>query len=129
MGHSGPRIVFGAGFETEYRRCSILFTSSEIKVPMTAISNIIQSPLFSKKKKRLTKNEIRALDDAVRRIIETPEIGQLKSGDLSGVRVYKFRSLKTMTLLAYEISGDTLFLYTFGSHENFYRALKKYVQY
>lgn len=95
---------------------------------MAAITNIIQSPLFSKKKNRLNKNEIKALDDAVRKIIEVPEIGQLKTGDLSGVRVFKFRSLKKLTLLAYEISGDTLFLYTFGSHENFYRALKKYVQ-
>lgn len=95
---------------------------------MTAISKVIQSPLFSKKKKRLNENEIKPLDDAVRKIIEAPEIGHLKVGDLSGIRVYKFRFLKTLTLLAYEISGDTLFLYTFGSHENFYRALKKYVQ-
>ena len=95
---------------------------------MATISNIIQSPLFLKKKKRLNKNEIKALDDAVRKIIETPEIGKLKVGDLSGIRVYKFKSLKTPTLLAYEISGDTLFLYTFGSHENFHRALKKYIQ-
>ena len=95
---------------------------------MATISNIIQSPLFFKKKKRLNKNEIKALDDAVRKIIETPEIGKLKVGDLSGIRVYKFKTLKTLTLLAYEISGDTLFLYTFGSHENFYRALKKYIQ-
>jgi len=95
---------------------------------MTTISKVIQSPLFSKKKKCINKTEIKALDDAVRKIIQTPEIGQLKSGDLSGIRVYKFRSFKTLTLLAYEVSGDTLFLYTFGSHENFYRALKKYIQ-
>ena len=94
---------------------------------MAAITNIIQSALFLKKKKRLHKSEIKAPDDAVRKIIEVPEIGQLKTGDLSGVRLYKFRSLKKLTLLAYEISGDTLFLYTFGSHENFYRALKKYI--
>jgi mRNA interferase RelE/StbE len=94
---------------------------------MAAIANIIQSPLFLKKKKRLNKTEIKALDDAVRKIIEAPEIGQLKSGDLRGVRVYKFRSMKTWTLLAYEVSDNTLFLYTFGTHENFYRALKKYV--
>ena len=95
---------------------------------MTVISKVIQSPLFSKKKKHLKKNEIKALDDAIRKIIEAPGVGQLKSGDLSGIRVYKLKSLKSLTLLAYEISGDTLFLYTFGSHENFYRALKKYIQ-
>ena len=95
---------------------------------MTVISKVIQSPLFLKKKKRLKKNEIKALDDAIRKIIEAPGIGQLKSGDLKGVRVYKYRNMETWTLLAYEIFDGTLFLYTFGSHENFYRALKKYIQ-
>lgn len=95
---------------------------------MATIANIIQSPLFLKKKKCLHKSEVKALDDAVRKIIEKPEIGQLKAGDLRGVRVYKFRTMETWTLLAYEVSDDTLYLYTFGSHENFYRALKKYLQ-
>lgn len=95
---------------------------------MAAIANIIQSPLFLKKKKRLHKSEIKALDDAIRKIIEAPEIGQLKVGDLRGVRIYKYRNKETWALLAYEVSDDTLYLYTFGSHENFYRALKKYLQ-
>ena len=95
---------------------------------MAAITNIIQSPLFLKKKKRLNKTKIKALDDAVRKIIEAPEIGQLKVGDLRGVRVYKYRNMETWTLLAYEVSDDTLYLYTFGTHEKFYRALKKYIQ-
>jgi hypothetical protein len=94
---------------------------------MVAIANIIQSPLFSKKKKRLHQTEIKALDDAVRQIIEAPKIGKLKVGEMSGVRVYKFKSMKTLTLLAYEVSDETLYLYIFGSHENFYRALRKYV--
>jgi mRNA interferase RelE/StbE len=94
---------------------------------MPKIENIIQAPLFLRKKKRLNKNEIKALDAAIRKIIEAPEIGVLKAGDLSGVRVYKYSSIGRQTLLAYEISDTTLFLYTFGSHENFYRALKKYI--
>jgi len=32
--------------------------------------DIVQSPLFAKKKKRLSINEMQALDNAIRRIIE-----------------------------------------------------------
>ena len=40
----------------------------------------------------------------------------------------KKKLLKQQMLLAYEMVESTLFLYTFGSHENFYRDLKKYLQ-
>ena len=53
----------------------------------------------------------------------------MKVGDLQGIRVYKFKSKKQPILLAYEVIDATLYLYTFGSHENFYRDLKKYLQY
>ncbi len=94
---------------------------------MNEISEIIQSPLFAEQKKRLHKNQIKTLDDAVRKIVQNPEIGSLKVGDLSGIRVFKFKSLDSIVLLAYEITEGTLFLYTFGTHENFYRQLKKYI--
>ncbi len=94
---------------------------------MNLIKEIIQSPLFSKQKKKLKKIQIKILDEAVREIIQNPEAGPVKSGDLSNVRVYKFKHDKLMTLLAYEVMETTLFLYTFGPHENFYRDLKKYI--
>ncbi|MBL0716711.1 MAG: type II toxin-antitoxin system RelE/ParE family toxin [Desulfosarcina sp.] len=99
---------------------------------MIEINKIIQSPLFAKQKKRLHKNQIKDLDQiknldrAVRDIAHDPEIGSMKIGDLSGVRVYKFKSMQSLILLAYEIIENFLFLYTFGSHQNFYRELKKY---
>jgi mRNA interferase RelE/StbE len=49
-------------------------------------------------------------------------------GDLQSIQVYKFKSNKQQILLAYEVINSTLYLYTFGSHENFYRELKKYMQ-
>ena len=94
---------------------------------MNEINKIIQSPLFARKKKKLRENQIKELDEAVRKIAQDPGIGILKIGDLSGVRVYKFKSMNSLFLLAYEIIDCTLFLYTFGSHENFYRKLKKYI--
>jgi mRNA-degrading endonuclease RelE of RelBE toxin-antitoxin system len=94
---------------------------------MKAITEITQSPLFAKQKKKLHKNQIKNLDEAIRTIVRKPEIGHLKIGDLSGIRVYKFQSLKEQVLLAYEVVENHLFLYAFGSHENFYRRLKKYL--
>jgi len=94
---------------------------------MKEITDIIQSPLFARKKKKLNRKQIKDLDEAIRKIAQDPETGTLKIGDLSGVRVYKFNSANSLILLAYEIIENTLFLYTFGSHQNFYRELKKYI--
>jgi len=95
---------------------------------MIEIKEIIQSPLFAKQKKKLHKNQIKALDNAVHKILKDPEVGILKVGDMSGIRVYKFQSINEQILLAYEVVDDTLYLYTLGSHQNFYRRLKKYIR-
>ena len=51
----------------------------------------------------------------------------MKKGDLVGVRVYKFKMVGQLTLVAYEFYEGKLFLVmlAFGCHENFYRDLKK----
>ncbi len=94
---------------------------------MKTITEIMQSPLFAKQKKKLHKNRIRDLDKAVQTLVKAPETGHLKTGDLSGIRVYKFQSLQEHALLAYEVVENHLYLYAFGTHENFYRRLKKYL--
>ena len=90
------------------------------------MENVVQSPLFAKQKKKLNKPQITQLDEALRTIIANPEMGTLKTGDLKGVRVYKFRIDRNQILPAYEIVESTMYLYTFGTHENFYRSLKQY---
>ncbi|MBU8910577.1 MAG: type II toxin-antitoxin system RelE/ParE family toxin [Desulfobacterales bacterium] len=95
---------------------------------MTDIKEIIQSPVFSKKKKKLHKQQIKDLDKAVKYIFSNPIAGEMKAGDLQGIQVYKFKSNNQQILLVYEVADLTLFLYAFGSHENFYRNLKKHLQ-
>ncbi len=95
---------------------------------MTDIKGIIQSPIFAKQKKKLHKQQIKDLDEAVKSVFNDPTIGDMKVGALQGVQVYKFKSKKQQILLSYEVIDSTLYLYTFGSHENFYRYLKKYLQ-
>lgn len=94
---------------------------------MTNIKEIIQSPVFAKQKKKLHKQQNKDLDKAVKCILSTPTIGDMKVGDLQGVQVYKFKLNNQQILLAYEVIDFTLFLYAFGTHENFYRDLKKYL--
>ena len=93
---------------------------------MTSINEVIQSPLFGRLKKKLKKYRIKFPDDAIRKIMEAPELGEQTIGDLSGVRVFKFRMGNDQILLAYEILEKNLHLYAFGFHENFYRDLKKH---
>jgi mRNA interferase RelE/StbE len=95
---------------------------------MTDMKEIIQAPIFAKQKKKLHKKQIIDLDEAVKSICNDPTIGDMKVGDLQSIRIYKFKSNKQQILLAYEVINSTLYLYTFGSHENFYRNLKKYLR-
>lgn len=94
---------------------------------MGSISEIIQSPTFAKQKKKLKKSQINTLDEAIKTIMANPDIGDLKKGDLHGIRVYKYKVGTDLVLPAYEIEGSTLYLYSFGSHQNFYRKLSKYL--
>ena len=84
-----------------------------------------QMPAFKKAYKKLRKNEKVEVDAAIREIIENPEIGEPKKGDITGVYVYKFKVNKRETLLAYEWDAKLRLLLLLGSHENFYRDLKR----
>lgn len=87
---------------------------------------IEQTTEFGRLVKKLHKNQKSDLDKAIKDIARNPILGDLKIGDLKGIRVYKFKMVKQLTLLAYTYEDKklTLTLLTFGSHENFYRDLK-----
>ena len=89
---------------------------------------VYQSSLFGRKAKRLKRREKDVLDSEIKRILANPGIDEEKRGDLRGVRVHKFKMQKQLILLAYSVSKQELNLITFGSHENYYRDLKKYLK-
>lgn len=89
---------------------------------------IYLSPAFARKVKKLRKQEKEELDEAVRYIQSDPSSGQQKVGDLAGVFVHKFKMSKKLTRLSYIYDEREINLLTFGSHENFYRDLKKYTK-
>lgn len=86
-----------------------------------------QTNEFARAVKKLSRQHKALVDDAVREILQNPEIGELKTADLAGIRVHKFKLDRQLTLLGYQVDDQTVTLYLLklGSHENFYRDLKK----
>ena len=81
---------------------------------------------FAKATKKLHAPQKVELDAALKLISKDPIMGEAKVGDLVGVYVYKFRLSEQQVLLAYRIvDPESIKLLTFGSHENFYRDLKR----
>lgn len=86
---------------------------------------VFQTKTFGKQKNKLHPNQINALDEAIKEIIANPSIGVNKKGDLRGVSVHKFKMINQEHLLAYSVSVEKITLLAIGTHENFYRELKK----
>ena len=86
---------------------------------------VLQSASFRRAYKRLHANQKADVDAAVRTIVDDPTVGEAKKGDLAGVFVYKFKCVGQLALLAYEYDPATRLLLLLGSHENFYRELKR----
>jgi hypothetical protein len=87
---------------------------------------LLVTPSFVRATKRLHAPQKLELDAALRTISADPSVGDAKVGDLAGIRVYKFRTSDQLCLLGYRILDEqSLKLLTLGSHENFYRDLKR----
>jgi len=87
---------------------------------------VLQTNRFKKAYKKLHPNQLAEVNAAIETIINDPEIGEQKKGNLSWLRVYKFKVLGQLTLLGYSVETVdriVLTLVDIGSHENFYRDL------
>ena len=86
---------------------------------------VLQMPAFKRVYKKLLASHQAIVDDAIREIVANPEIGEVKKGDLAGVYVHKFPLNRQQMLLAYEWDSKSRVLLLLGTHENFYRDLKR----
>lgn len=91
---------------------------------MTALK-VRATPTFDRAVKKLHARDKKVVDDAVREIIAKSHIGVAKKGDLAGLFVHKFKLNKQEVLLSYQLPPGELILLSLGSHENFYRNLKR----
>ncbi len=92
---------------------------------MSETVQILQSAIFKRAYKRLHPNQKADVDDAIAQIVVDPTLGEAKKGDLAGIFVFKFKCNGQLALLAYEYDPSSRLLLLVGSHENFYRTLKR----
>ena len=90
--------------------------------------NIFPKTRFKNTVKKLPRPLQQSILDAVEDILADPKGGELKTEDLEGFWVYKFKANRQLFLLAYRLEGDSIILFQVGHHENFYRDLKRYLK-
>ena len=88
----------------------------------------LYKPPFRKFVKKQTRPLQLAVEDEIERIVEDPVIGESKLGDLQGTQVHKFKFQRQNFLIAYRVTEPEIIFYTIGTHENFYRDLKRYLK-
>ena len=86
---------------------------------------ILQSSTFKRAYKKLQYNQRQVVNQAIRAIAESPDIGVRKKGDLADLQVHKFKCVSQQYLLAYHAESDRPTLINLGPHENFHRDLKR----
>lgn len=86
-----------------------------------------QTRRFSRAYKKLHDNIVHDVDEAVFAVADDPGIGEKKKGDLSHLWVHKFRAQGQLWLLGYtrDHGIQLIYLEAVGSHEHFYRDLKR----
>jgi mRNA-degrading endonuclease RelE of RelBE toxin-antitoxin system len=89
---------------------------------------IYQSPTFLKFVKKVEKKFEKEIDKQIKSISGNPEIGEAKNGDLSEIRVHKFKFSGCLYLIAYRILDEDFELVMISTHENFYKDLKKFIK-
>lgn len=84
--------------------------------------DVYETNRFKKTVDKLPEALQEEVEDQIDIILANPQIGELKKGDLSHLRVHKFRLNGQLTLLGYTWLEDKIELYLLhvGSHENFY---------
>ncbi|WP_101674760.1 type II toxin-antitoxin system RelE/ParE family toxin [Alloalcanivorax mobilis] len=94
---------------------------------MAKATRVLQTPTFKKAVKKLKANQKKDLDAAIKDLMADATLGEQKKGDLSFLRVHRFKMNKRLTLLGYSFDDGALVLelMALGSHENFYRDVKR----
>ena len=85
------------------------------------------TPAFKKTFKKLYTNQQSNVKEEIKKIVNNPKIGEEKKGDLKNIFVHKFKIEQQLTLLAYQFDPETRTLTMLGSHQNFYKNLKRVV--
>jgi len=88
----------------------------------------LYKPPFRKFLKKQRRPLQLAIEDEIEKITNNPAMGELKVGDLQGCQLHKFIFQRQQFLIAYHRTESDIIFYLIGTHENFYRDLKKYLK-
>jgi len=94
---------------------------------------VVYTPIAEKYFKKLNDKALKkTFKEAIISIRKNPNIGQAKTGDLSGLYSLDLYHNHTNYELAYRISklenGDIVVIIMAGTRENFYKELKRYLK-
>jgi mRNA interferase RelE/StbE len=96
------------------------------------MARLILMPPAAKFLKKLKDKKLKRLyQEAIDRILADPTIGEVKTGDLSGIFGYDIYYNKTNYELAYLVEyqdGQVVVVIMAGTRENFYEELKRYMK-
>lgn len=97
--------------------------------PIQSVYNQKAYPRYNRIKKKFPAILRKQLNKTEDKISDNPLLGEEKTGDLKGIRIYKFKVLDQLILLAYRVdnSKKEVIFAAVGGHENFYRDLKRYL--
>jgi mRNA-degrading endonuclease RelE of RelBE toxin-antitoxin system len=89
--------------------------------------SVLQTRRFARQYKKLNDNIAKDVDCAVGIVSKAPSIGERKKGDLVALLVHQFKSSGQLHLLGYSLDDGLRLIYleAIGSHENFYRDIKR----
>jgi len=94
--------------------------------------NVIILPGAARYLKKLKEKALKSkFQNAIDLICENPYIGEMKTGDLSGIFCYDIFHAGINYELAYKLvekNGETLVVILAGTRENFYEELKRYMK-
>ena len=88
--------------------------------------DIYESRRFTKALSKLSPSQLVIVEDEIEKIIEDPNLGETKKGDLSHLKVHKFKVDNQQLLLGYSWIENKIEIYLLhiGSHNNFYQKMK-----
>ena len=94
---------------------------------------VVYSPIAERYFKKLKDKVLsRKFKEAIQDIRNNPNIGNAKTGDLSGIFCLDINHNRTNYELAYRISrlenGDIVVIIMAGTRENFYKELKRHLK-
>ena len=92
------------------------------------IMKLLYKSAFRKFVKKQTRPLQLAIEDEIEKIARNPAVGETKIAYLQGFQVHKFKFQRQALLIAYRATESDILFYLIGTHENFYRELKRYLK-